>query len=491
MKIDMYQKVPEEFHEKLMDTLEKLEDSERKPVKGKKRFSAKRIIILAAAAVLVFGTMTAGAVRLFGWQEAAAERFQVEKELEEKLTAQGVATEENAVTTEGEITLQALQTVRSAHSYYILLRVTVPEGIALDGGDVLFDSMEASSGKAFDGGVCNVIADSIEGNSFLCEVELLTSDGVDYTGEEVVLKFRDLIRTIKTEQVGEPLVAGEWEMALTLTAQLPETREYYAECPFKWGKHTVTLYGVRADAFCVELIVDREEALHAGQNHMLMLSGVVYEDGTVVQEDIAFLQTGDDGNGNLVYSVSLEEIGEGIDVDQISALLLDDGEEEIVLNAVTANALAGKNMAAENEVNEFAETGSGTAPQTGSAEEELPWKGREESASALYVSHNGYAVIADGSLLYLWDITCGKVERQFDLSEINYDPEKGEILVGAGGHMAFVYPEMDGDTMYILRFEDSAEGWTEGAAKSLSEEQKEIYRSYRTDMREMEAQNGK
>lgn len=465
MKMDMYKEVPEGFHKRLIDTLEQLEEPETARPKRRKRLPARKLVMLTAAAVLLLGTMTVGAVELFQWQKRAAEKFGVEGELENKLTAQGVAVEESAAA-EGEITLQALQTVRSDRAYYILLRVTLPDGIVID-EDTVFDSMEVWADEEFNGGTVNFVSNSAEGNSCLCEIELLTVDGVDYTGQEVVLKLKDLIQTTKTEQVGEPLVEGEWELALTLTAQLPDTKEYYADSAMKWGDHCVQLRGVRVNSFGVELIADREQSLHASQNHSLKLSGVEYEDGTVVSEESYFLRTADEESG-IVFSVSFEETGEAVDVDKISALILDDGAERITLSAAAAGTEAGK----------------GVDSKTTDLGGELPWKDREETMKALYVSQSGYAVVTDGVTLWLWDMSCGRIERALSLSEVGYDSEKGEILVGAGGHMAYIFPDADGGLMYIYRFAADMEGeqeLIERPADDLSEETKAVYRSYQEE----------
>lgn len=468
MRMDMYKEIPEGFHKRLLDTLEQLEESEAVRPKRRKRFTVRRLVILTAAAVLILGTMTVGAVELFQWQRRAAEKFGVEGELENKLTARGVAVEESAASAEGELTLQALQTVRSAGAYYILLRVTLPDGIVID-EDTMFDSMEVWADEAFNGGTVNFVSNSMEGNSCLCEIELLTADGVDYTGQEVVLKLKDLIQTEKTEQVGEPLVEGEWELALTLTAQLPDTKEYYADSSMKWGDHSVQLRGVRVNSFGVELIADREQSLHASQNHSLKLSGVEYEDGTVISEEICFLRTaGDEENDSILFSVSFEGIGEALDIDKITALILDDGAERITLSAAAAGT----------------ETGRSMNVKTADPGEALPWEGREEAMRALYVSHSGYAVVTDGSTLWLWDTSCGKVEKELSLSEVGYDSEKGEILVGAGGRMAYIFPDADGKCMYIYQLASDGEGaqeLIERPADDLSEETKAVYRSYQEE----------
>lgn len=482
MKIDMYREVPNKFHETLADTLNNLQEDTKQPAltgkeaavrKPGRRFSPRRAAVLAAAVVLAFGTMTVGAFRLFVWHEQAEEHFGIEGELEEKLTAQGVAVEEGTVNCEGEIILEAIQSVRTTGCYYFLLRVTVPEGIAID-GDTLFDFAGIQSDKEFNGVTANIVTDSIDGNSFLCEITLLTVEGVDYDGETVVLTLKNLIQTEKTMQVGEPLVEGKWELALTLTAQEPGVREYYVESLMQWGEnHKVMLYSVEADSFGVRLIVDKEQARHASQYHPLVLSSVEYNDGTVAEEGLTFRATDTTEDGDkLIFSVSFEGVGRAIDVDKLMNIRIDDGGECISLSAAAGSTVSGK--ANDNEPEQRIEEGAA-------------WEENQEAFTALYAG-KGYALLTDGSQLYLWDIACGKVEDSLDLGKIGYEPGSGEILAGVNGSMVYIIPSENSSYMYLYLFEQNAEGepvLIERPAEELSEEMKSVYRGYQTDIEEL------
>lgn len=479
MKINMYKEVPEKFHETLLDTLNGLQEDRLQHTAGRekgvgrkagKRLSVKRLAVLAAAVVLALGTMTVGAVRLFQWHEQAKQHFGIENELEDKLTARGIAVEETTESREGEITLEALQSVRTAGNYYFLLRATAPEGIAVD-GDTLFDSVELRSDKEFNGCTVNIVTDSAEGNTFLCEVSLLTQEGVDYDGEEVVLVLKDLIQTEKTLQVGEALVTGVWELPVTLTAKEPEVKSYYVESCIQWGEnHRVTLYSVEADSFGIRLIVDKEQATHAGRYHSLVLSAVEYSDGTVVEEGLAFLATGDgEDEDKMVLSVSLEGVGTAIDTDKLMGILLDGGAEAVSLSAITGSTTTGKAIDAEKET------------------EKLVWEENPEGFTALY-ARAGYAVITDGVQLYLWDMDCGRLEDVLNLEQTGYEPESGEILVGVNGRIVYIIPREESSCLYLYLFERDEAGnpvLIERPAEELSEEMKAVCRGYQTDMEEL------
>lgn len=475
MKTDMYRDVPEKFHERLLDTLKKLPEDSGEQASGKERavrsrFSFRRAAVLALAAVLAAGAMTAGAVRLFRWNQQAEEHFGVEGALADKLTAQGVAVEETAVSGEGGITLEALQSVRTAGNYYFLIRATVPEGITVD-GDTLFDSVELRSDKEFDGCVVNIVTGSIEGNTFLCEASLLTREDVNYDGGEAVLVLKDLIQTEKTLQVGDPLVEGSWELPVTLTAQEPDTRSYYAESYIQWGEnHRVMLYGVEADSFGIRLIVDKEQAQHAGRYHSLTLSSVEYSDGTAVEEELVFLASGaGEDEDRLVLSVSFEELGTAIDTDKLARILIDGGAETISLSATVGSTTAGKDPGTEAVAAGFA------------------WEDNPEDFTVLY-ARLGYALLTDGEQLYLWDADCGRVEDVLDLKQAGYEPESGELLAGVGGKIVYIIPGGDSGRMYLYQFEYSEEGepvLIERPSEELSEEMKEIFRGYRTTVEEV------
>ena len=123
-KINMYKETPEEFHVRLCDTLEQLEE------KRSMRFSVKKIVAACAAAVLAVSAVTVGAAELFQWYEAARESLGTQQELENKLTYQGVAVPAEDTAIQGDIEITALQAVKKDKDFYLLAAMKVPEDLS-------------------------------------------------------------------------------------------------------------------------------------------------------------------------------------------------------------------------------------------------------------------------------------------------------------------------------------------------------------------------
>lgn len=462
--MNMYKEVPEQFHKRLLETLNDLEEREEgktievacSPQK-KKVFYGRRAVAAAAAMLLLFGGITAGAAELFKWQERARQRFGVSSGLENELTFDGVTVGESAAAYRDGLTLQALQSLRTINSYYILLKVTLPEGIPVD-ENTGFEEAIVESGKEFYGIVADIVADSIEGNQFLCEVSVLTRDGVDYTGEQITLKLRNLIQTEKAVTVGEPLVAGEWALPLILTAQ-PGTKDYYVNQTYVLGSHGLTVDKVQAGPFGLRIYVDSEEARHALKYYRVSLTGIEYENGTVVAQDQAFKAFSSDEDGACYYSFSFEG-GNAVDVDRIAALLIGDGEARVSLRG------------------EMDETVSAQPAATA-----LPWT-VQSGVETLY-NRDGYAAVTDGNTLWIWDTVCGREEASLDLTALGYDPKQGEILFGPGGSIAYISPRSGSETLYMYLLETDGTGEREVLTQSadiLTEENRENYRGFQKEV---------
>ena len=109
-----FPEVPDCVHQTVLETLGQLEEKgrERKPVKKMKW------IILAAALTAAFG-LTVAAAELFDWNPAAAENFgEPIKEVQDKLTMDGVAKEQEISATDNGITVTAVQTMNDENVFY-------------------------------------------------------------------------------------------------------------------------------------------------------------------------------------------------------------------------------------------------------------------------------------------------------------------------------------------------------------------------------------
>lgn len=417
MKKNIYKDVPEHFHNQFIATIEEIEKDSTKV--SHIRLSGKRMAILIAATVAALSTLTVGAASLYKWHQAATERLGVSEEVANKLTAEGAAKEENAVVNGSGLTIEAVQSVKTDTFYYVLLSVTTPEGIVID-EDTLFDSVEVVSDQQFDGCVLNQVTGSFEEAKSLWEMQLLTKDDVEYANSNVTLKIKDLVQTENTE-VTEILVQGEWMIDVTLPLD-PDTMVLCQESKLALGHHSVTINKTEVGAFQVRLYGDQEELRHALRYQNSFVTGVRYQDGTVVKEQAS------------VYMMSVH-------ADEVTG--------EHYVNVPLSNAI---------DVSKFKELIFAEEPGSGTQESDFKVIDAEslsemvENIQQMQVVYerNGHSIVHDGKNLYLWDEACDVVHVIANLENIGFVEEQGGTLeAGPGGKTVQILPYEGSEKMYI------------------------------------------
>lgn len=431
MNRNIYKEVPEQFHNQFMDTLGQLErEGDCVGQKSSRRYSPKGRLLLVAAMAAVLSTVTVGAAELFKWRQEVRERLGVEEDLADKLTMEGAAKGENAAAAAAGVTVEALQSVRTANEYYVLLAVTTPKGMAVD-GDTLFEDLSVVGPVEFDGCTVNYTGQTVglaegrepaaatAGTQSLWEVRLRTREDVDYGGQEVTLQLKNLVQTQKTE-ITDLLAEGVWELEMILPSEADQA-VLAGERELTLGHHTVTITRIEVDPFYLRLYGEQEELQHALRHQNGQIVGVRCHDGTVVEEAAALNITAlhkDGAVGEAYIGIPLEK---AIDVSRFAEVIL----------------------AEERDRSE----GAVDVEQAGLA------------AMEVLCERQGHALVWDGQCIYLWDMLCGEAERLVDLEALGFSQSAGgTVHVGPGGNILQILPRSDSEKQYVVQVYYGAQG---------------------------------
>ncbi len=447
MKNDIFREVPEHFHNQLCETLDGLED--RKVI----HFHIKKYILIIAAAILAFATLTVTAVELFQWHEQASRHFGTNKELENKLTMEGAAVSEDVSVQNDGLTFDAIQALKTDQSYYFLLRMTVPDSIDWN-SDILFRDTQIISGQEFGDCLVNFVVDSFENHTVLLEIEIMTW-GEEYMDESIMIRLKDLIQTIKTEEVST-LIKGEWDIPLILPTDA-ESKSYYVKKNLTLNGHELYIQKVEISPFTVRLYTEKETSLHAVIYQQLEFIGIKYEDETVMNEGAVRLDMAGKTNDNDEFYLELA-LENAIDVNQATALIFTDRGKDIVFSlddgvvseecAENSNVKKGVN----NTSTAFSDSNSVYASDSVS------------SFHILYVRYDN-VLLADDKNIYLWDVPCDRIKQLISLEKCGYSWEDGgEITIGPGSSVIVIHPNANSEKVYIhdIIYENTVEQTAEG-----------------------------
>ncbi len=428
-KIDMYREVPEQFHNKLCDTLEQLE--EKKIVK----FSVKKYVAACAVALLATSTITVGAMELFEWYQAASERFETSRELENKLTSQGVAIPVEDSDEQLDMKMSALQAVKTDENFYLLAALEWPEELEWN-EDILFEESKIIPAQEFGGCTVNFAGEPDENGIIYVEIDVLGKSNAEYV-EDVTVVLKNLIQTEKTETT-DILVEAEWELTFSLPTN-EDTRSFLTAELLPVNGHNLSLERLEINAFAAKLYTEEEQGRHASYYSDMELAAVQYEDGSRIEQYGDFLRncTAKDEEGKFYFNLSLNN---AVDVDKINGLVFEEKGREFVL------ALGEKvnNQMAENE--NLTQADKATLVDLLQQESEMT----VEDFRILYVRHDN-VILSDSKKIYLWDAQCDNAKMIMNLTDYDYNEEKGgEIAMMPGGVVVAVHPMADSNIVYML-----------------------------------------
>lgn len=433
MKRDIYKELPENFHRQFEQTLSQLEESPSGTRRGHRKYG-----LILAAAILACASVTAVAAGMMEWHKSLSTHFGTDQELEDKLSMEHVASVQDTVTEGNGVKFQALQAVRTDSYGYFLIEMTVPDGIKEWNSDILFEECEVV-GTDF-GCVHGFVEDSFAEQKVLLELQVMYYEEKLPDGAEIRVRLKDLVQTEQTETVAS-LAEGEWEITLSLPAAA-DLVQFYPKETCMLGEHELLFSKMEISPFRIRMYTEKEAAQHAVWGKTVYLTGVRYEDGSVIEENGMQLSMSGhtDEAEEFCFEISLDT---AIDPDKTAALLLHDGgeEREITLGRTKAAQAepAGDTAGKESERN--------TQPAENGGE------GRIADVRILSVSY-GNVIYEEGQSVWLWDAWCGGREKLISLGECDFSWEQGgEIGISQKGQIQ-ILPKTGSGEIYLYTIAD-------------------------------------
>lgn len=401
----MYKDVPEQFHSQFMDTINTIETNEEEK---HHRYGTKKMILLVAVLVLVLSTITVSAAYIFRWNQAALDWLGVSEELAEHLNEEGVAKQEYATDFAAGVEISAVQSVMIDDYCYVLLSISAPEQVPLD--EVLFRETYVESDVGIESCTVNHALYDIEGDGHLWEALLYIYDATDYSGADVVIVLKDLERFDLKAEIYETIVEGEWRIPLTLPSD-SDILKINQERTMQIGHHEVNIKKTEVTPFQIRLYGDEEELKHAIYYMIQGISGIVYHDGTVIEEDTGItVRSGRSNQDTGEYYIALDW-PTAIDIRQYADMVLKESEDMPV-------------------------------PMT--------WSEDELNQMTVLKERYGHKILFDGTRIILWDEKCEVGTDIVDLAELGYDVNSGNlILLGPGEMDELGYDENDGNIVEV------------------------------------------
>ena len=402
MKI--YKNVPEQFHRQFMDTINTIEEKQKR---NYNRYGTRKMILLVAVCVLALSTITVSAAYIFAWNQAAQDRLGVSEELAERLNQEGIAKQEYAGAFDAGIEISAIQSVMTDEYCYVLLSVSAPEQVPIK--DVLFRETYVESDVGIERCIVDRALYDTERSGHLWEALLYIDDAVDYSGADVVIVLHDLQRVDLKADIDETIVEGEWRIPLTLPSE-SEILEINQERTMQIGHHEVNIKRMEVTPFQVRLYGD-EELEHALYYQTKYISGIIYRDGTLVEEDAIM---------NITKRHTDENTGEYYVVIDLTAAIDIREYADII----------------------FEEQNDMSVPMT--------WTEDELNQMDILQDRRGHKILLNGTKIILWDEKCEVGTDIFDLTELGYDVDSNDLmLLGAGEMQELGYDENDGNIVEV------------------------------------------
>lgn len=428
MKRDIYKELPENFHRQFERTLSQLEERPSGTRRGRRKYG-----LVLAVAILACASVTAVAAGMMEWHKSLSAHFGTDQELEDKLSMEHVASVQDTVTEGNGVKFQALQAVRTDSYGYFLIEMTVPGGIKEWNGDILFEECEVVGMDL--GCVHGFVEESFAEQKVLLELQIMYYEEKLSDGTEIRVRLKDLVQTEQTETVAR-LAEGEWEITLSLPATA-DLVQFYPKETYMLGEHELLFSKMEISPFHIRMYTEKETAQHAVWGKTVYLTGVRYEDGSVIEENGMQLSMSGhmDEAEEFCFELSLDT---AIDPDKTTALLLHDGEEEREITL-------GRTMAAQ--VNPAGDT-AGKESEHNTQPSENGREGRIADVRLLSVSY-GNVIYEEGQSVWLWDAWCGGKEKLISLAECDFSWEQGgEIGISQKGQIQ-ILPKTGSGEFYL------------------------------------------
>lgn len=427
-KIDMYKETPQSFHNKVSDTLEHLE--EKKVVK----MPARKYAVACAVAIFLFSSITVGAIELFQWYQTARERFDTDKELEDKLTMEGTTLHGEGTDVAGGIEVVALQSVKKNNGYYFLAGFQWPEDIEWN-GDIVFESSTIITQQEAVACVANFTGAPDEDGMMYVEVEV-NGGQIKQESGEIKLVLTNIAQAEKSV-IANILVEAEWELAFHLPTST-DSKNYEITQKLLVNHHELEIDRIEVGSFGIRIYTAEEEAQHAIMYSNMWLDTVLYNDKTEHKQSENPLRRclSYDEDGNFYFEIPLEN---AVDKDKVSGLVFKELEETFTLT------LGGFVPAEQEEtLKDGEEIWFDIADVT-----------QMEVCDIIYEKDDN-VICSDDTYLYLWDKKCSSAKILMRLVDYGYNRELGGEIVaqmGTGGRTIVIKPYSDSEKVYLWKLE--------------------------------------
>lgn len=337
-----FPEVPEGIHRLIVNTLETLDEKDGNHMKNRKNKKLRKSVLpIAAALVAVLGT-TAMAAGVFRWNERAEKVFVADEVMQNRLVTEGNVTGIGHTVTDGGITMELIQTIQDENYFYALFNVTVGEGEPVldeDSGlamELSLNGRESPFGSLEWGFVSNM--EQAPGSSRYFEIRGTKMEESALESGELKVVFTALQRN--QEKAGEPvdLKTGNWPF--TMDMKQTSVTHFTPDMEYILGGVQVKVLSVELSPLSIIITCDGQDirsmegrtGVNSDQTDLpedLVISGVRYQDGTVVSQGLDVKNYGyTDQGGAFKLTQRFTSV---VDVERIQAILMGDGQDEIQL----------------------------------------------------------------------------------------------------------------------------------------------------------------
>lgn len=235
------------------------------------KMKKKKFTILAAAAALAVSSITVGATVYFHWDERLAEYLNADQSQQQ--LAQGAGAQVAQTVSDGGVSATVLQTLSDQYGMYILVEMTLPEGMAWQ-DNYTFERMDVVIPDAkYTGWSFQVLGKENNRVTLLFE----TNGDVDLNGKEISLNLQN----ISTAREGQftPVIEGSWQFGWTAAFQDLSRK---VDCS---GVYIRESAGEDAPLYQVEQLLISPISLNLSVNSGPVrgpVTGTIQEDGTII-----------------------------------------------------------------------------------------------------------------------------------------------------------------------------------------------------------------
>lgn len=347
--------VPKKVHETVLATLEGLDAENKEPhmggddmregnAKGRTgSWGKKKTLALAAALAAVLGTTVVGA-EILHWNDRAVEEFDhPASEVQEQMTAAGVAAAPQASVTDAGVTVTAVQTIQDEYRLYILLEVTSEEAVLGTGGFDEWNLAADEQGTTSDvfNNVSCMFADPVTENSTHAYywIDAMKDQYAAWNGESVTVTLGELFyytELDKGDGGAEHVVDGNWELTLPLSDASELTRTWDLDTGVMLSGVPVTVRHVELSPLTITISYDNEDIDQLVKTvygnaeddifiSEMLVSELLDSDGNTVEKGHdAFSERIDTERGEYIWEIGLTSV---VDPKKIGAILL--GEDKV------------------------------------------------------------------------------------------------------------------------------------------------------------------